>query len=66
MNLLLGTVRSNQPRKKVFFTTLLGGFSTESRKNLQSARLFCLSQLKYLHVAPPDRYSEEGFLRGTH
>ena len=58
MNLLLGTVRSNQLRKKVFLTTLLGGVSTQSHNNLQSVRLFCLIQLKYLHVAPHDRYSK--------
>ena len=48
----------------MFLTTLLGGVSTQSH-NLQSVRLFCFSQLKYLHVAPPDRYSEGGFVRDT-
>ena len=65
MNLLSGTVRSNQLRKKVFLTTLLGEVSTQSQKHLQAVRLFCFSQLKYLHVAPPARYSEGGFVRDT-
>ena len=63
MSSLLGTVRSNQLCKKVFFTTLLGGVSTQSHKNLQSVRLFCFSQLKYFHVVPPDNYTEGGFVR---
>ena len=63
MNLLLGTVGSNQLCKKVFLTNLLGGVSTQSHKNLQSVRLFCFSQLKYLQVASPDRYTEGGFVR---
>ena len=66
MNLLLSTVRSNQLCKKVFFTTLLGGVSTQNHKNLQSVRLFYYSQLKYIHVALPDRYSEGGFVRDTY
>ena len=60
MNLLLDTV---QLCKKVFRTTLLGGVCTQS---LQSVRLFCFSQLKYLHDAPTDRYSEAGFVRDTY
>ena len=65
MNLLLGTVRSYQLCKKVFLANLLGGVSTQSHKNMQSVRLFCFSQLKYLQVASPDRYSEAGFVRDT-
>ena len=46
MNLLLGTVKSNQLRKKVFFTTLLRGVNTQNHKNLRSVRLFSFSKLK--------------------
>ena len=64
MNLLLEAIRwaKNQP----FLTTLLEAVSKQSHKNSQSFLLFCFSQLKYLHLALPDRYSKGRFVRDTH